>query len=128
VPRMPPFLRLTRCEVGPMSQVGSNRIQEVEAPMLLPKPESVLLHSAARHGRIPQKCESFWDRLRDTACRAKKTQSPVVRLRQLVLCIGGGSQSWLADNPTLMERIEAHLRESGDLELDQLVKKYLAEV
>ena len=122
MPRMPIVLRLTGCELS------RDMIQEVEACMLRPKPESVLLRSEARCWRIPQRRGSFFDRLRNTVCRCKKTQTPVARLRQLLMRMGGGSLSALAGDPTLLERIEAHLCESSDLELQQLVKKYLAEV
>jgi hypothetical protein len=76
----------------------------------------------------PKRCDNFFDQVKKKAQGSRKARSPVARLRQLLMCIGGSSLSSLAGDPTLLERIEAHLRESGDCELQQLVKEYLAEV
>lgn len=59
----------------------------------------------------------------------RKDSSPAVRLGTLVMSIDGAASSPPdPGDPTLLSRIEAHIRESGDHELQQLVKEYLAEV
>lgn len=75
----------------------------------------------------PKRHGSFLALARKTVYRSK-TQSAVARLGQLVMYIGAGSLPSLADDPTLISRIEAHISQSGDRELQQLVKEYLAEV
>ena len=76
----------------------------------------------------PKRHDSFFDQVRKKAQGSRKMRSPVARLRQLLMCMGAGSLPSLAGDPTLLERIEAQIRESGDCELQQLVKEYLAEV
>src|SRR4051794_10145638 len=105
--RMPIFLRGAELKISPMSQVGRGMLRKIEDFRLPPKPESGLLRSEGRRWRIPQRRDRFFDQWKDTLRKGRKTQSPVARLRQLLMCMGAGSLPSLDGDPTLMSRIEA---------------------
>ena len=97
--------------------------------MLPPNPASALLRWDAGRCRKLYSGGCFEGIRRRLAARKEKDSSPAARLGTLLMSVVGGHSS-LPDtgDPSLLSRIEAHVRESGDLELQQLVKEYLAEV
>ena len=99
--------------------------------MLLPNPGSVLLRRNAGRWRTLYSGSYFEGiRRRLAARRERKDFSPAARLGTLVMSNvdDGRSSQPDPDDPAVLLRIEAYLHESGDRELQQLVKEYLAEV
>ena len=99
--------------------------------MLLPNPASVLLRCEAGRWRTLYSGIYFEGiRRRLGTRREKEDSSPAARLGTLVMSNVDDGRSSPSDpgDPAVLLRIEACLRESGDLELQQLVKEYLAEV
>ncbi|HEY1216734.1 MAG TPA: hypothetical protein VGE93_24175 [Bryobacteraceae bacterium] len=97
--------------------------------MLLPNPASVLLRWDAERCRklCGGNClEGIRKRL--AVRREPQDSSQAARLGALVRNIVGPLHPTDRGDANLLSRIEAHVRESGDLELQQLVKEYLAEV
>ena len=99
--------------------------------MLPPNPESALLRLHGVRLRLRQSCDGFFDRICERVKNRMRgiTRSSCVeaRVRALMMSIGHGSLLRAAGDPTLMARIEAHVCESGDLELHQFVKRCLSD-
>ena len=99
--------------------------------MLLPNPASVLLCWDAGRWRTLYSGSCFEGiRRRLAARRERKDFSPAARLGTLIMSNVDDGRSSPPDpgDPSLLHRIEAQIRESGDHELQQLVKEYLAEL
>lgn len=97
--------------------------------MLLFNPASVLLRWDAE--RCMKLCggnclEGI--RRRFAVRREPQDSSQAARLGALVRNVVGPSPPTDRGDANLLPQIEAHIRASGDLELHQLVKEYLAEV
>lgn len=96
-----------------------------------PDLESALLYSEGLRLSMRQGCETLFYGILTQVKSARHggcgRLCPATRLRELVMRIGNGSFSRAAADPTLISRLEAHACESGDVELQQLIKKYLAE-
>lgn len=61
--------------------------------------------------------------------KERKNSSPAARLGTLLMNVGdAASPRPDSGDPSLLSRVEAHIRESGDLELQQLVQEYLADI
>jgi hypothetical protein len=97
--------------------------------MLHPNPASILLRWDSERCRKLCSGNCLEGIRRKLAVRREpQDSSQAARLGALVMSIGNHLSLLEADDAALLPHIEAHVRESGDLELQQLVKEYLAEV
>lgn len=97
--------------------------------MPLPNPASVLLRWDGERGRKLHSGDYFERVCKRLAVRREpQDTSPAARLAALARNVVGPLASTDRRAPDLLSLIEARLRESGDLEVQQLVKEYLAEV
>lgn len=97
--------------------------------MLFPNPASVLLRWDGE--RCRNLCSgNYFEHVRKRLAVRREPQdsSQAARLGAFIRNIVNPSSPPDSGDSNLLSRIEAHVRESGDLELQQLVKEYLAEV
>lgn len=114
------------------SSFGQRPPSSQETLVLPPNPESALVRSDNLRLKLGSSGESFFDaiyqRAKDRACGIRSTSCAATRLRALVMSISNGSLSHAAADPTLMSRIEAHVSESGDAELQQFLNECLLDI
>jgi len=99
--------------------------------VLPPDSEPALVRSDEVGWNLLQSCLSLFGeifgRQGNSPSGANSSSCPAERLRALVMSIADGPLSRAAADTTLMVKIEARICESGDLEMQQLVQRYLSE-